>query len=153
MEVILFCKHQRIEVLHESVVALQHIISLITNRSIYVVVDPCNATNGNTYESVGLDLSNTNTDKRQRIYALLKEGSCCSMRHGTVKMTGRIKISNTCAIKWSKMTNKSHGESNTSSRIHNIHAHGLGVLKREGYHLESMSLCILHNAETQASAM
>ena len=75
------------------------------------------------------------------------------MMHGMVKMTSRSKISNMCAIKWSKMNNKSYGESNTSSMIHNIHAHGLGVLKREGYHLESMSLCVLHNAEVQASAM
>ena len=35
----------------------------------------------------------------------------------------------------------------------NIHDHGLGVLKREGYHRESVSLCVLHNAEAQASAM
>ena len=63
------------------------------------------------------------------------------------KMTNRSKLSNMCAIKWSKMTNKSHGTSKTSSMIHNIHAHGLEVLKREGYHLESMSLCVLHNAE------
>ena len=75
------------------------------------------------------------------------------MMHGMVKMTSRSKISNMCAIKWSKMNNKSHGASNTSSMIHNIHAHGLGVLKREGYHLESMSLCVLHNAEAQENAV
>ena len=63
MEVILFCKHQLIEALHESVVALQHNIASITNGSIYVVVDPCNATNDNAYESVGVDLSNANTKK------------------------------------------------------------------------------------------
>ena len=70
MEVILFCKHQRIEALHEYIVALQHIISQITNGSIYVVVDPCNATNDNTYESIGVDLCNVYADKRQRIHAL-----------------------------------------------------------------------------------
>ena len=75
------------------------------------------------------------------------------MMHGIVKMTSGSKISNMCASKGSKMTNKSHGESNTSSMIHNMHAHGLGVLKREGYLLESVSLCVLHNAEVQASAM
>ena len=67
MEVILFCKHQRIEALHGFVVALQHIILQITNGSIYVVIDPCNATNDNAYEFVGVDLSNAYTNKRQRI--------------------------------------------------------------------------------------
>ena len=62
------------------------------------------------------------------------------MMHGTVKMTSRSKISNMCEIKWSKMNNKSHGASNTSSMIHNIHA-------QEICHLEGVSLCILHNAE------
>ena len=62
------------------------------------------------------------------------------MMHGIVKMTSRSKISNKCAIKWSKMNNKSHGASNTSSMIRNIHA-------QERCHLEGVSLCILHNAE------
>ena len=75
------------------------------------------------------------------------------MMHGIVKMTSGSKISNMCISKGSKMTNKSHGASNTSSMIHTIHAHGFGFLEREGYHLESMSLCVLHNAEVEASAM
>ena len=62
------------------------------------------------------------------------------MMHGTVKMTSGSKISNMCAIKLSKMNNKSHGASNTSSMIHHIHA-------QERCHLEGVSLCILHNAE------
>ena len=60
--------------------------------------------------------------------------------HGIVKMTSGSKISNMCARKGSKMTNKSHGASNTSSMIRNIHA-------QERYHLDGVSLCILHNAE------
>ena len=55
-------------------------------------------------------------------------------------MASQSKISNMCAIKWSKMNNKSHGASNTSSTIRNIHA-------QERCHLEGVSLCILHNAE------
>ena len=60
--------------------------------------------------------------------------------HGAVKMTSRIKVSNMCAIKWSKMNNKSHGASNTSSMIRHIH-------DQERCHLEGVSLCILHNAK------
>ena len=75
------------------------------------------------------------------------------MRHGNVTMASQSEISNMCAIKGSKMTNKSHGASNTCSMIHNSHAHGFWVLEREGYHLENVSLCILNNAEAQASAM
>jgi hypothetical protein len=37
--------------------------------------------------------------------------------------------------------------------IHNIHAQGFGVLEREGYHLKSVSLCVLHNAEVVENAL
>jgi predicted lipoprotein with Yx(FWY)xxD motif len=66
--------------------------------------------------------------------------------HGNVKMASQSKISNKCAIKWPKMANKSHGASNTSSMIRNIHA-------QERCHLEGVPLCILHNAEAQANAV
>ena len=75
------------------------------------------------------------------------------MIHGKVAIVNECNITNMCSIKGSKMKNKSQGASNTSSMIHNIHAHGFGFLEREGYHLESMSLCVLHNAEAQASMM
>lgn len=75
------------------------------------------------------------------------------MRHRNVEIMNESTISNMCAIKWSKMANKSNGGSNTSSTIRNIHAHGFVFLEREGYHLESMSVCVLHNAEVQASSM
>ena len=61
-----------------SVAILQHFSTPFTNRCIYVVVELSNATNGNAYKSVGVDLSNTYMDIRQRIDALLKGGSCCS---------------------------------------------------------------------------
>ena len=77
---------------------------------------------------------------------LADSSSVYIMMHGTVKMTSRSKISIKCAIKWSKMNNKSHGASNTSSMIHNIHA-------QERCHLEGVSLCILHNAEEVAKVV
>ena len=63
MVVILFRKHQRIQALCESVVALQRIILQVTNGSIYVVEDVSNTTNDNTYQFVGVDLTNAIMDK------------------------------------------------------------------------------------------
>ena len=60
------------------VARLQRFWTSFTNGCIYIVVDPSNATNNNTYKSVGVDLSNAYIDKRQHIDALLKGGSCCS---------------------------------------------------------------------------
>jgi hypothetical protein len=68
------------------------------------------------------------------------------MRHGTMAIMSESNISNMCASKWSKMTNMSHDTSNTSRKIHNIHA-------QEGCHLKSVTLCVRHNADAQASAM
>ena len=54
------------------VAILQRIFTQFTNGWIYVVVDPYNATKGNTYLFIGVDLSNTYMGIGQRIHALLK---------------------------------------------------------------------------------
>jgi hypothetical protein len=53
------------------------------------------------------------------------------MRHGQVAIMNENNTSNMGASKWFKMTNTCHGASNTCNMIHNIHAHGFGVLERE----------------------
>jgi hypothetical protein len=60
------------------VAILQRFYTTITNACFCVVVDPCNATYGNAYLSVGVDLTNTYIDIWQRIDALVKGVSCCS---------------------------------------------------------------------------
>lgn len=58
------------------------------------------------------------------------------MEHGNVAIMGESNILNM----------RANGARNTSSMIHNIQ-------DQEGCHLESVSLCILHNAEVEENTM